>query len=233
MSQAATVSPSIGSPDLEVIVTLSPPPASRRAMARPMPRLPPVTSTDRLMCAPCLRDCVRCSGRCRFDVACERTGRGRAAAARDRLATSWQNQQHRSDRSGVYRLPAAATGRRGASAGRELGAAHADFRAERIRGQQIGLSDANLETQFDSDDLGLAVRVVVDGTWGFAAAVDLTPEAAAHAAAGRRRRPGGRGDEHRADRARRRARARRRDLGVGLRGRPVRRPRRREDRAAR
>ena len=66
---------------------------------------------------------------------------------------------------------------------RQLGAGHADFRAERIRGQQIGLSDGNLETQFDSDDLGLAVRVVVNGTWGFASAVDLTPEAAAQAAA--------------------------------------------------
>jgi TldD protein len=65
----------------------------------------------------------------------------------------------------------------------ELGAEHADFRAERTRGQQIGLSDGRLETQFDSDDLGLAVRVVVDGTWGFASAVDLTPEAAAQAAA--------------------------------------------------
>jgi TldD protein len=65
----------------------------------------------------------------------------------------------------------------------QLGAEHADFRAERIRGQQIRLSDGNLETQFDSDDLGLAVRVVVDGTWGFASAVDLTAEAAAHAAA--------------------------------------------------
>jgi TldD protein len=65
----------------------------------------------------------------------------------------------------------------------QLGASHADFRAERISGQQIGLSDGNLETQFDSDDLGLAVRVVVNGTWGFASAVDLTAEAAARAAA--------------------------------------------------
>jgi TldD protein len=65
----------------------------------------------------------------------------------------------------------------------ELGAEHADFRAERIIGQQIGLSDGNLETFYDSDELGLAVRVVVDGTWGFAAAVDLTAEAAARAAA--------------------------------------------------
>jgi TldD protein len=64
----------------------------------------------------------------------------------------------------------------------DLGAEYADFRAERVRGQQIGLSDGNLETLYDTDDLGLAVRVVVEGTWGFAAAVDLTPEAAARAA---------------------------------------------------
>jgi TldD protein len=64
-----------------------------------------------------------------------------------------------------------------------LGAEHADFRAERIRGQQIRLSDGHLETLFDTDDLGLAVRVVADGTWGFAAAVDLTPGAAVSAAA--------------------------------------------------
>jgi TldD protein len=66
---------------------------------------------------------------------------------------------------------------------RQLGAGHADFRAERIRVQQLRLSDGSLETQFDSDDLGLAVRVIVDGTWGFASAVDLTAEAAARAAA--------------------------------------------------
>src|ERR1700746_3980761 len=64
----------------------------------------------------------------------------------------------------------------------DLGAQHADFRAERIRGQQIRLSDGNLVTQFDGDDLGLAVRVVLDGTWGFASAVDLTQAAALRAA---------------------------------------------------
>jgi TldD protein len=65
----------------------------------------------------------------------------------------------------------------------ELGAEHADFRAERIRSQEISLSDGNLETSYDADELGLGVRVVVDGTWGFASAVDLTPDAAARAAA--------------------------------------------------
>jgi TldD protein len=67
-------------------------------------------------------------------------------------------------------------------AARRLGANHADFRAERIRSQLIRLSDGKLETMADSDDNGLAVRVVVDGTWGFAATVDLTPEAAQTAA---------------------------------------------------
>jgi TldD protein len=64
----------------------------------------------------------------------------------------------------------------------DLGADHADFRAELLRRQLISLSDANLETQIDSGDVGLAVRVVVDGTWGFASAVDLTTEAAVRAA---------------------------------------------------
>jgi len=68
------------------------------------------------------------------------------------------------------------------SQARGLGAQHADFRAERIRGQQIRLSDGTPQTLFDADDTGLAVRVIVDGTWGFASAVDLTADAAARAA---------------------------------------------------
>jgi TldD protein len=63
-----------------------------------------------------------------------------------------------------------------------LGVEHADFRLEQVRVQRIALSDENLETFFDSAELGLAVRVIKDGTWGFAATSDLTPEAAAWAA---------------------------------------------------
>jgi TldD protein len=63
-----------------------------------------------------------------------------------------------------------------------LGAQHADFRAERIKQQNIRLSSGKLQTLADADDIGLAVRVIVDGTWGFASAVDLTPDAAASAA---------------------------------------------------
>ena len=63
-----------------------------------------------------------------------------------------------------------------------LGAQHADFRAEWLRGQTIGLSDGTPQTLFDADDTGLAVRVIVDGTWGFASTVDLNADAAAHTA---------------------------------------------------
>ncbi len=65
---------------------------------------------------------------------------------------------------------------------RELGVEHVDFRLERIRGQALRLSDAQLEGTNDFDDIGIAVRVVRDGTWGFASGIDLTPEAAAQVA---------------------------------------------------
>jgi TldD protein len=63
----------------------------------------------------------------------------------------------------------------------KLGVDHADVRVERIRSQQLILRDGNLETQHEGSDVGLAVRVVADGAWGFAADGDLTPDAAARA----------------------------------------------------
>ena len=60
---------------------------------------------------------------------------------------------------------------------RELGSEHADFRLERIRDQHLSLHDARLDGAVDSEDLGFAVRVVHDGSWGFASGVDLTPDA--------------------------------------------------------
>src|SRR3954447_8346446 len=56
----------------------------------------------------------------------------------------------------------------------DLGCEHADIRVERIRTQTISLRDARLESLADGEDLGLAVRVIHDGTWGFAAGVVLT-----------------------------------------------------------
>ncbi|WP_431898088.1 TldD/PmbA family protein [Nonomuraea sp. bgisy101] len=66
---------------------------------------------------------------------------------------------------------------------RDLGASHADFRLERVRAESLSLYDARLEGAVDADDLGYAVRVVKNGTWGFAAGLILTPEAAADVAA--------------------------------------------------
>ncbi|MQA33603.1 TldD/PmbA family protein [Modestobacter roseus] len=56
----------------------------------------------------------------------------------------------------------------------DLGCEHADLRVERIRTQSLRLRDARLESLSDGEDLGLAVRVVLEGTWGFAAGVVLT-----------------------------------------------------------
>ncbi|WP_138758145.1 TldD/PmbA family protein [Modestobacter altitudinis] len=56
----------------------------------------------------------------------------------------------------------------------DLGCEHADLRVERIRTQSIRLRDARLEALGNGEDLGLAVRVVHEGTWGFAAGVVLT-----------------------------------------------------------
>ncbi len=65
---------------------------------------------------------------------------------------------------------------------RDLGAEHASFRLERVRAETLRLFDARLEGAMDADDLGFAVRVVKDGTWGFASGIELTPEAAVRAA---------------------------------------------------
>ncbi|MDQ1730350.1 MAG: TldD protein, partial [Pseudonocardiales bacterium] len=65
-------------------------------------------------------------------------------------------------------LPASVLADAALSRARELGASHADFRLERIRVASLSLRDAKLDSSTDSEDLGLAVRVVYDGAWGFA-----------------------------------------------------------------
>jgi TldD protein len=70
------------------------------------------------------------------------------------------------------------------SAARRHGVEHADVRVERILDQRLALRDGVVATAEDSTTLGLAVRVILDGTWGFAATHELTPDAAA-ATAGR------------------------------------------------
>ena len=68
------------------------------------------------------------------------------------------------------------------SRAREIGAEYAALRVVSTRGQYLALQDLDLETSITSDDTGLAVRVVHDGCWGFAAGIVLSPEEAARLA---------------------------------------------------
>jgi TldD protein len=77
----------------------------------------------------------------------------------------------------LSRLADAALGRAA-----ELGATHADVRVMRTRTLHRVLRDVRLESTSDSAELGLSVRVVHDGSWGFAAGVTLTAEEAARLA---------------------------------------------------
>jgi TldD protein len=65
------------------------------------------------------------------------------------------------------------------SRAKALGATHGDVRVERIRSSSHQLRDEALESSTDGTDLGIGVRVVYDGSWGFAAGITLTPDGAA------------------------------------------------------
>lgn len=58
------------------------------------------------------------------------------------------------------------------------GVEHGDVRIERLVSQSLHFRDASLESRADTEVLGLAVRVIKDGAWGFAATVDLNVEEA-------------------------------------------------------
>ena len=76
-------------------------------------------------------------------------------------------------------LPLAALADAALTRARERGAQHADLRVERIVTQTISLRDGAVTGVADETVVGLAVRVLVDGVWGFASHGDLTPEQAA------------------------------------------------------
>ncbi|MEU6562797.1 TldD/PmbA family protein [Nocardia nova] len=76
-------------------------------------------------------------------------------------------------------LPLAALSDAALSAARAAGAEHADLRVHRLVTQSIRLRDGRVESIANDVDLGFAVRVIVDGTWGFASHCELTPERAA------------------------------------------------------
>ncbi|MFM8205782.1 MAG: PmbA/TldA family metallopeptidase, partial [Actinomycetales bacterium] len=59
-----------------------------------------------------------------------------------------------------------------------LGAAHVDVRIERTRTGLLSLRDAKPESQSDETVIGMGVRVIVDGAWGFASSPDVSTERA-------------------------------------------------------
>jgi TldD protein len=68
------------------------------------------------------------------------------------------------------------------SAALAAGASHADLRVHRTTTELIQLRDRELETSIITREVGFAVRVIVDGTWGFASHADLDPDVAAETA---------------------------------------------------
>ncbi|WP_433192123.1 TldD/PmbA family protein [Nocardia sp. CA-107356] len=68
------------------------------------------------------------------------------------------------------------------SAARAAGAQHADLRVHRLVTQSIRLRDGRVEAITNATDLGFAVRVIVDGTWGFASHAALTADTAVEVA---------------------------------------------------
>ncbi len=57
------------------------------------------------------------------------------------------------------------------------GARYADFRFERLKGQDIHLRNTSIEQLSNSDTVGYAVRLVYNKAWGFAAGYELTTAA--------------------------------------------------------
>ena len=68
------------------------------------------------------------------------------------------------------------------AAATEAGASYADLRIHRIADEHVRLRDGALEAATLTRELGLAVRVIVDGTWGFASHAELSSEIAAETA---------------------------------------------------
>ena len=68
------------------------------------------------------------------------------------------------------------------SAALSAGATYADLRIHAITSELVQLRDGEFETAVIDREIGLAVRVIVDGTWGFASHAELDPVVAADTA---------------------------------------------------
>ncbi|MBF0660819.1 TldD/PmbA family protein [Rhodococcus sp. (in: high G+C Gram-positive bacteria)] len=80
-------------------------------------------------------------------------------------------------------LPLRAAADAALSVARAAGATHADVRVQRVRTHSLTLRDGAVQAAVDGTDCGLAVRVLLDGTWGFASHPVPGPAGAADAAA--------------------------------------------------
>ncbi len=70
----------------------------------------------------------------------------------------------------------------GLNAAKLGGASWADVRVQRQRRQNLSTREQQVTNVLDTDTIGVGVRVLVDGTWGFAATRALTTEGVARAA---------------------------------------------------
>ena len=76
-------------------------------------------------------------------------------------------------------LPLAALSDAALSAATRAGASYADFRFERLLTADLTIRDTSVQSATDAVATGYAVRVIVDGTWGFAASIVPTMDEAA------------------------------------------------------
>ncbi len=76
-------------------------------------------------------------------------------------------------------LPLAALADAALSAATGAGASYADFRFERLMTADLTIRDTSVQSATDAVSTGYAVRVIVDGTWGFAASIVPTADDAA------------------------------------------------------
>ncbi|SBS73726.1 Peptidase U62 modulator of DNA gyrase [uncultured Mycobacterium sp.] len=79
-------------------------------------------------------------------------------------------------------LPRQALADAALSAARAAGASYADLRIHAITTEVVQLRDGELQSAVTDREIGLAVRVIVDGTCGFASHAELAPEVAADTA---------------------------------------------------
>src|SRR3954462_7022760 len=68
------------------------------------------------------------------------------------------------------------------AAAKQAGASYADIRINRYRNQFIFTRDRRVQNIVNTEDYGLGVGVIADGTWGFASSSNVTKDEIARVA---------------------------------------------------